>query len=240
MIQTILFDEEGKQYYVNDISRDFHTKHGFLTAKDLQSKKVIITSNTGHEFKKLNPTRRDVLDKIKRGPQIITNKDIGLIITETGLNKDSVVLDAGTGSGALACFLAGIVKKVVSYETNEKNIKIAEHNKKTLEIKNLTIKNKDVYDGITEKDLDVIILDVPEPHHVLKHLKSLKNGGFLAVYLPSLTQVDVFLKEAAKHDVIVLKTTETLQREWIIKRNIMRPDFSMLGHTAFLTLCRKV
>jgi tRNA (adenine57-N1/adenine58-N1)-methyltransferase len=241
MMTKILFDEHGKKYYVHDVKKDFHTQHGFITARDLQSGNAVVRSNTGHQFFIVPATFSDRFDKIKRGPQIITRKDIGLIIAETAITKESHVLDAGTGSGALACFLAGIAHHVTSYEREKKYIAIAEHNKRLLGVKNVTIKHKDIYQGIAEKDLDVIILDLPEPHNVLPHLSALKRGGFLVTYLPSLTQVNTFLTHVNTLDTIIhVKTVELLQRQWVIKKNVARPAFTMLGHTAFLTFCRRV
>ena len=38
----------------------------------------------------------------------------------------------------------------------------------------------------------------------------------------------------------VLETVELLERRWVINEQIMRPDFEMLGHTGFMTFCRKI
>ena len=81
----------------------------------------------------------DSFKKIKRAPQIIPLKDVGSIITETGINKTSVVVDAGSGSGALAVILGSIAKKVVSYELREDFAKVASENVKFLKLKNLVI-----------------------------------------------------------------------------------------------------
>ena len=40
--------------------------------------------------------------KMKRGPQVILPKDIGIIIVYSGIDKNSVCVDAGTGSGWMA------------------------------------------------------------------------------------------------------------------------------------------
>ena len=37
----------------------------------------------------------------------------------------------------------------------------------------------------------------------------------------------------------VLETLELIERKWKIEDKIMRPEFQMLGHTGFLTFCRK-
>src|SRR3989344_1156962 len=147
---------------------DLHTQHGLLKEADLKKAKGLITSNIGKEFKVLEPHFTDLIKKATRGPQIITNKDIGLILTETGLNKTSIVLESGTGSGFLTCHLAKIVKKVITYERRDDFQKIAKDNGALLGFKNITFKLKDIYEGIEEKNIDTIVLDLPEPWRVVE------------------------------------------------------------------------
>ncbi len=49
---------------------------------------------------------------LKRGPAIMLEKDIGIILANTDINKSSIVLDADSGSGVTSIFLAKFVKKV--------------------------------------------------------------------------------------------------------------------------------
>jgi len=242
MIQKILITKIGQEFFIKNLDQDYHTKFGFIKKSDLKKSNTIVKTNKGTEMYILEPSFTDKFKKIKRGPQIITPKDIGTIITETGINKDSIVLDAGGGSGSLSCFLANLVKKVYSYEIRKDFVKIIKENQKRLELKNLTIKNKDVTKNITEKNLDLITLDLPEPWHVIKHAeKALKPGAFLIAYLPTITQVTQFveqIKESKKF--FYIKTLENLQRNWIVNNKVVRPDFQMLGHTGFLIITRKV
>ncbi|MFC1801059.1 tRNA (adenine-N1)-methyltransferase [Nanoarchaeota archaeon] len=242
MINKILLTKTGKKFFVKDLNQDFHTQFGFIKKSDLKKKNILVKTNKGAEFYILEPSFTDKFKKIKRGPQIITLKDIGTIIAETGINKESTVLDAGGGSGSLSCFLAHLCKKVYSYEIRKDFVKIIKENKERLELKNLTIKNKDITTGITEKNLDLITLDLPEPWHVIKHAeKSLKPGAFLIAYLPTITQVTEFverIKESKKF--FYIKTLENIQREWVINNKVVRPDFQMLGHTGFLIITRKI
>lgn len=176
--------------------------------------------------------------KIRRGAQIIVPKDIGYIITETGINKNSIVLDAGSGSGALACFLATISKKVISYEIREDFIDIVKENKRKLDLKNLTIKKGDVFEKIPEKNIDVIILDLKNSHNALENAyKSLKPRGYLVIYTPQITQAEKVVNNCNKFKHI--KTIELIERSWKIKDRIVRPEFKGLGHTGFLTFFRK-
>lgn len=241
-IKRILISEKGKAFYVRDLNQDFHTKSGFFRKKDLAKKQGKILSSSKEKYSIIEPLFIDSYKRIKRGPQLIMPKDIGIIIAETGINKAAKVLDLGGGSGALACFLANISKEVVTYEINRDFANIIELNKKFLGIKNLTIKNQDAYKKLDEKDIDLITVDLPEPWNIIENsAKSLKSGGFLACYLPNITQVSRLVSEIKKSKSFAyLKTIELIKREWRIDESIARPEFNMLGHTGFLVFVRKV
>lgn len=242
MIQKILITKNGHEFFVKDLNQDYHTEFGFVSKADLKKSNTLVKTNKGEELYLLEPSFIDQFKKIKRGPQIITPKDIGTIITETSLNKNSVVLDAGGGSGSLSCFLANLVKKVYCYEIRTDFVKIIEENKKNLSLKNLAIKNKDINQGITEKNLDLITLDLPEPWHVIPHAeKSLKPGAYLIAYLPTITQVIQFVEQIKKSEkLFYLKTLENLQRTWTVNHQVVRPESQMIGHTGFIIVARKV
>src|SRR3989344_883909 len=117
MINKVLITRQGKKFYAKN-DEDLHTQYGFMKKEDLGKAKDgdVLKSNTSKEFFIFSPSFIDLYRKIKRDAQIIPLKDIGVIIAETGINRESKVLDAGSGSGALACFLASIAKEVVTYE----------------------------------------------------------------------------------------------------------------------------
>src|SRR3989339_897952 len=110
--ERILITREGETFYVRDLGKDYHTKHGFVKKEILGMAKpgTKITTNTGKEFFVLEPGFTDLYRRIKRAPQIMLAKDLAVIISETGINNKSMVVDAGSGSGASACFLGNIAK----------------------------------------------------------------------------------------------------------------------------------
>ena len=243
MIKKILITKEGKTFHIKDTSKDFHCQFGLIKSKDLKKKDgSIIKTNTGKELTIFSPSFIDIYKKIKRAPQIITRKDIGIIISETGINKNSKVVDAGAGSGALACFLANICREVVTYEIRNDFIKIAKKNKELLNLKNLKIKNKDIYKGIDEKDIDLITLDLSEPWKAIEPAKkALKIGGFLVSYSPTMPQTIDFVNTINKDkDFIHLKTLELIQREWEIQDRKVRPITTQTVHTGFLSFARRI
>jgi len=184
----------------------------------------------------------DFLKKAKRGPQVILPKDIGLIVSITGCSPGWKVVDAGTGSGFLALFLANLGCKVYTYEKEERFYSIAKKNIKNSGLKNIKIKNSDITKGIKEKNLDMITLDMKNPEKVIKHAyKSLKSGGWLIVYSMHIEQIQRVWKELKKYDFKKPKILENIQREWQIEgRTFTRPKTHMLAHTGFLTFARKI
>ena len=180
---------------------------------------------------------------ILTAPQAILEKDIGVILVNISLDNDSKVLEAGSGSGKLTAFLARAVPNgnVYSYEIRKEFLYIAKKNIDDLEIKNVVFKNKDVYDGIQEKNLDAIILDLPEPWKALKYAgKALKNGAFLVAYLPTIFQTMKFVKEMKNNkNFIFTKTIGVIERPWFVDEKKVRPMSNIIGHTAFITFIRK-
>ena len=132
--------------------------------------------------------------------------------------------------------------KVVSYDNRDDFIKHAMKNLKTAKLdKYVTTKIKDITQGIDERDLNAIILDIPNPCEAVAHAwKALKLGGYLCVYSPLISQVEKTFKEIKKQNFIEIKTLENIQREMIVSDYGTRPSFEMLGHTGYLTFARKV
>ncbi len=222
-----------KKYYWN--KGDFHSNEGYIKEEDI--KNGIVKTNIGKEFFISDAKFIDKIEKIKRGPQAIMKKDIGIIITNTGIGKDSVVAEAGSGSGKLTAFLAKICKKVYSYERRGHVLKLAKENIKFLGFNNVVFKNEDIK-NIKEKNLDAIILDLSNPWDYINEChKALKSGGHLVIYVPTITQVNDFVKENKLFHVSEI--IELLKRPWFVEGKKVRPNSRMIGHTAFLVFCRK-
>lgn len=231
------------RYYVTDLSKDFHTKYGVISKKDLNKKDgSTVKSSMDKEFVIFTAQFADNFRKLRRAPQTVIPKDFGAIIAETGLGKKDVVVDAGTGAGALACALANICKKVITYEVRQEHIEVAKENIKFLGIKNVTIKNKDITKGIDEKNADLITLDVPEPWQAITAAnKALKIGGWLVAYTPTIIQASQFVDAIEKNNSFLFDNTiELIKRNWIVEGKRLRPSSAEIGHTAFLTFIRKI
>ncbi len=178
--------------------------------------------------------------KLKRGPQVILPKDIGIILAYTGVNRESICVDAGTGSGWLAVSLAMIAKKVSTYEIREDFTKIAEKNIQLLQLNNITLKNKDVTKKIDEKDVDIFTLDMPNAEKALKNVKkALKINGIVAAYIPHMEQVVKFSNTLKKLNFKEVHVVECILRDILVREEGMRPTTKGIWHTAYLIFARK-
>ncbi len=243
MTEKLLIKKNGRTFIVRDTSKDYHTQFGFVKKEDLKKKPgTLVKTNKDTELALIEANFLDKLHKIKRGAQIIPLKDIGTIIAETGIGKDSTIVDAGAGSGYMALILANIAKKVTTYEIRDDHYDIVEHNIKYMNATNLTLKKGSIYEKIEEKNVDMINLDVPEPWEAIPQvLKALKIGGYVVSYSPTIPQVMDFVENAKHTDKLFhIKTIEIIEREWEILGRKVRPKTQQIGHSGFLTFMRRI
>lgn len=242
-MKKILYTKQGKKFLVKDNSDDYHCQYGLVSKKDLSSASgTKVKTNKDKDLYIIDPSFIDLYSKIKRLPQIIPLKDIGSIIAKTGIGKESRILDAGSGSGALALMLANIAKKVITYEKREDFYELVKKNIENLGMENIIIKNKDIHEGIDEKDIDIVTLDLPDPWNaIIPILDALKVGGFIVSYSPTIPQVSDFVETIRKHEqFLYLETIEIIERQWEIKERKIRPKSQQIGHSGFLTFVRRI
>ena len=149
-----------------------------------------------------------------------------------------------TGAETITKCSGGMVVKSAKDESSpyaamraaERVADIAKENFNKAGIKNVRIKMRSIYEGISEKDRDAIILDLPEPWLVVGHAKkSLRVGGYLVSYSPSIEQSKRFF-DALGDGVFYSENIECLVRNWDMR--VVRPHSRMLGHTGFITFAR--
>lgn len=178
--------------------------------------------------------------KLKRGPQVILPKDFGMIVAFTGVGKESNCVDAGSGSGWLACMLGNVCKSVASYEWREDFAAVAAANVKRAGLDNVKVKHANVFEGIEEKELDLVVLDLADAEKAVAHAHgALKKDGFAVGYLPHAEQVQRFVKACNELGFAEIFTIECSVREMLVREQGFRPDTKGLWHTAYLTFARK-
>ncbi len=186
-------------------------------------------------FTKVNMDINFFEKKAKRGPQVILPKDVGLIATYSGLSSGKNVLDAGTGSGWLAIFLANLAYpgKVHTYEKRKEFYELAKKNIESSKLKNIKIHNDNIRKAKIKSKYDIITLDLQQPYDLIKKLdKNLKEGGVFAIYSPNIEQIKECV-EVFKELGYETKTFENIVREWQVGFS-SRPVHSGILHTGFL------
>jgi tRNA (adenine57-N1/adenine58-N1)-methyltransferase len=180
----------------------------------------------------------DILKGLKRGPQVVLPKDLGLVVAFTGINKNSFVIDAGTGSGFAAIFFASIAKEVITFESRADFADLAEGNIKRSGLKNIKLEKGDFFEGIEKinEEIDLIFLDLPEPERIFSRKFNLK--GFLVAYLPNFEQVKNFCL-AAKNEGFKFFVLRGIVEEILVRELGTRPKNKGLLHTGFLCFCKK-
>ncbi|MBI2166316.1 MAG: tRNA (adenine-N1)-methyltransferase [Chloroflexi bacterium] len=246
---VLLVDRKGRRYLqVLDPAKTFHSHLGPLPHAAIigQEPGCRVQIATGHRFLVLRATLADFIQELPRRTQIIYPKDAGAILVYGDVFPGAVVVEAGLGSGALTLALLRAVGgegKVVSYELEAKRVDSALANIRAfrLPLENLTVKVGDVYQGIEEREVDRVVLDVPEPWFVVASAaEALAPGGVFLSFVPTVLQVHQLREALHEHpEFDMAETVEVIVRPWHVEGRSVRPVHRMVAHTGFITTARK-
>ena len=236
--------QKYEEHLISNTDKDFHTQFGMVKKEFFNEAPGSKTKVGSQEYSLLDPSFIDLYRRIDRLAQIIPLKDVASIIANTGINKESFVVDAGSGSGGFSLFAAAIAKNVVTYDIKEEHTSIVKKNIGFLGLKNIVAKVGNIYDAdsVEESDVDVFVLDVPEPRNGIKTAeKILKVGGFLVVYSPCVPPMQEFADELRRSDkFLFLRAIEILERDWEFNGRKVRPKSQQIGHSGFLAFARRI
>lgn len=244
--RVLLVDSKGRRYIVRlEADGQFHSHAGFVPHDDLigLEEGSSVRSSQGARYRVLRPTLADFVLKMPRGAQVIYPKDLGPILISADVYPGARVLESGVGSGALSMTLLRAGADVVGYELRADFAERAVANVREFlgdeAMQRYRVEIRDSYEGIDEKDLDRVVLDLPEPWLAVKHAEqALRPGGILLAYTPSVTQVSQLRDVLAGTRFSMAETLEVLQRGWHVEGMAVRPDHRMVAHTGFLTHAR--
>jgi len=244
--RVLLIDAKDRRYLVTlREGASFHTHAGIVQHDDLigLSEGTLVRGSTERSFLVLRPTLSDVVLKMPRGAQVIYPKDLGTILLQADIAPGQRVLESGVGSGALSMTLLRAGARITAYEIREDFAADAVRNVHDLLGPDVAydVHIRDVTKGIDERDLDRVLLDMPEPWDVAAHAEAaLRPGGILLAYLPTINQTQR-LREALRALAFGLEeTVEILRRTWHIDGRSVRPDHRMVAHTGFITSARRL
>jgi len=224
---------------------EFHSHAGFVRHDEVigQPEGLLARSTRGAFYRVLRPTLADFVLTMPRGAQVIYPKDLGPILMLADIFPGARVLESGVGSGALSMTMLRAGAVITGYELREDFATRAQANVDSFlgpeALSRYDVQLRDCYDGIDGTGFDRVVLDLPEPWHVVKHAETaLVSGGILIAYTPSITQAAHLREVLESSDFAMAETVEVLQRGWHIEGQAVRPDHRMVGHTGFLTHAR--
>ncbi|HIH01386.1 TPA: tRNA (adenine-N1)-methyltransferase [Thermoplasmata archaeon] len=245
--RILLVDEKGTKHFVVAERRMIEVRGlgavdgTALCMSDLGDR----ISIAGRHFDVVKPSIADLLASLERKAQTISAKDSFQIPMYMDLGCGSRVAEAGAGSGALTLVLLKAVAPegaVYTYEVREDHAKVAERNVRRSEHAPCWhLRIGDVCAGIQEKDLDGVVLDIPNPWDAMGAASSaLRAGGHVCCYVPNANQLEEAVKKMRALGLREVFAFETLHREMTVHERGVRPSSDMIGHTGYLAFGRKI
>jgi tRNA (adenine57-N1/adenine58-N1)-methyltransferase len=245
----LVLDDKRRWIVKAKAGGSLHTHKGIVKFDDLLGQEfgTSVKSTGDKELAVFRPTIADMaLLKMMRSTQIIYPKDSAMIVIQCGIGPGSKVVEAGTGSGSLTSMLANYVRptgRIYSYEARKEFLDTARKNLELVSVSEwVEIKNADITQGIAERDVDAVILDLATPWLIVQLAwEALKGGGVLSSYSPTIEQTQKTVKEASKDDLFGdIQTYECFVRKILVREGKTRPETFMVGHTGYMTFARKL
>ena len=244
--KVLLLDLKQRRYLITLAeSAEFHSHNGFFAHSDLvgQLEGVVVKSTKGSPYTALRPTLEDFVVEMPRGAQVIYPKDLAPMCMLADIGPGVRVLESGVGSGALSMTMLRWGAEIVGYELREDFANRAKANVRSFlgegAMEHYRVELRDCYDGIDERGIDRVVLDLPEPWQVVPHaMEALRPGGIFIAYTPSIIQVSQLRAALASKAWNGTRSLEVLHRGWYVEGQAVRPDHRMVAHTGFLTTAR--
>ncbi|MBC8281214.1 MAG: tRNA (adenine-N1)-methyltransferase [Chloroflexi bacterium] len=242
---ALLIDRKERRYMITLVEGEtYHCHLGQLSHDKIIGNNVggWFRTDKGHILLGIHPSLGDFVRQMPRGPQIVYPKDLGNIINFADIFPGATVIEGGLGSGALTSALlraVGTTGKVINYEIDEAVVPKALRNIERInsDTSNLEVKIANIYEGISERNVDRVVLDVPEPWQALAGIgDALVMGGIMLSFVPTIIQVQklvLAMEEDGRFQMI--ESLETLLRTWHVTERSVRPDHRMIAHSGFLT-----
>lgn len=244
--KVLLLDTKQRRYLITLAEGgEFHSHHGFIPHADIvdRAEGLVARTTKNSVYIALRPTLEDFVIEMPRGAQVIYPKDLAPICMLADIGPGVRVLESGVGSGALSMTMLRWGASIVGYELREDFANRAMANVRSFlgeeALANYRVELRDCYAGIDERDVDRVVLDLPEPWQVVPHaIEALRPGGIFVAYCPSIIQVSQLREAMVGKAWTGLRSLEVLHRGWHVEGAAVRPDHRMVAHTGFLTVGR--
>lgn len=244
----------AKHTFTLDPHGYFQSRRGSFRHRDVvgRDEGTVLVTDDGHELLLLRPLLADYVLSMPRGAQVVYPKDSGQIIALGDIFAGARVLEAGVGSGALTMNLLTTIGQdghLLSIERREDFARIAASNVDAWfgghhPAWELTVGDfADVVAAQVEPaSIDRIVLDMLAPwENIESCAQALRPGGVVVIYVATATQLSRTV-EAVRHAALFTEpeSWESMVRTWNVDGLSVRPDHTMVAHTGFLLLARRL
>jgi len=240
-------DPDSDREYLREPGAELQTDLGVLTVPTDATPGDRLETHLGEAFRVRRLRGPDLFDHYERTGAPMLPRDVGLIVGETGAQAGDTVLDAGTGTGVLASYLARLGAEVVTYEVDPEFADVARDNVRLGGVADaVDVRTGDVTEELDdlaarEEGFDLLTLDTADaPTVVARAPALLRRGGFLAVYSPFVEDAREVALAAREAGLDGVETVETIQRELDVGDRGTRPDTAGVGHSGYLTFARSI
>ncbi|MEM0372294.1 MAG: methyltransferase domain-containing protein [archaeon] len=237
-MNTLLVDKNGKKIFRNiSPETNENTEYGIIRQKGFNKRAGKLKTHSGYEFDAYETSLLERVETMKMGARPIYPYDSGVMCALLSVRPGAKVLEAGTGSGGNALFMAELGANVDSFEAEKRFFEIAQKNLRGYE--NVRLKNADVTKAKLKKNsYDVIFLDLQNPSKALeKTFYSLKKGGFAGVYSPIMDDIKPVWRTMERLGFMNIRAIQLSTLEIIVKKYARVKG--LLGFPGFFVWARK-
>lgn len=208
------------------------TKFGLLEHNELIGKeygiKMFTKAGKGPIFI-LHPTPYLWTLSLRHVTQILYSTDISVILHRLNILNNQIVVEAGTGSGALTHSIAAALApngRLFTFEFHEERYQLALETIKTNNLDPIvTVTHRNVLTsgfGLSTS-VDSVVLDLPRPWEAIANTNIvLKRGGCVCIFSPCIEQVKKTVEELDALNFCCTEVLECLERPYL-KKDVRMP-----------------
>jgi tRNA (adenine57-N1/adenine58-N1)-methyltransferase len=231
----------GDREFLVEQGEELHTDLGVLAVPEDAAPGDSLSTHLDEEFAVRALRGPDLFHHFERTGAPMLPRDVGLVMGETGVATGDRVLDAGTGTGVLAAYLARAGASVVTFERDPEFAEVARENMTLGNVADrVDVRAGDVTECLDDLgEFDVVTLDTEDAPLVVERAPDLLvHGGFVAVYSPFVEATREVHEAAREAGLAGVETVETIQRRMDFDERGSRPSTKGVGHTGYLTFAR--
>jgi tRNA (adenine57-N1/adenine58-N1)-methyltransferase len=241
---TFLFVRENREYLLAP-GDTLETDLGVLEVPEDVAHGDTVETHLDEAFSVRRLRGPDLFHHFERTGAPMMPRDVGLIVGHTGICEGDRVLDAGTGTGVLAAYLARSGADITTFERDADSSEVARENMRLAGVADrVDIRTGDVteqLDSLAEVGFDALTLDTEDADTVVSRAPDLLvKGGSVAAYSPFVEQTREVVVAAREAELTDIEALETIQREMDFDERGARPSTAGVGHTGYLTFARRL